>query len=233
MAITGIIFSVSTYFYIFSFEKAGTVSASIAIQTYPLFSILWESMFLKKKKRWDELLFTGVIIAGIYYIGTEGTFAIQDFSIWFAVALITPFLWSIAHVTIKNTIDQSPISPNQVTFFRVLISSILLFLLSILIEGPQSVISGLVNFEFQTYAFLMGLVYYLELINWFYAVKYVNVSVASTITTPTPVLTMILAIIFLRETILLYQIVGMIIVLFALIGLIWRGNKNIQKNKLK
>lgn len=229
MALTGIIFSVSTYFYILSFEKAGTVSASIAIQTYPLFSILWESLFLKKKKRWDELLFTGLIIAGIYYIGTEGTFIIQNFSIWFAVALITPLLWSIAHVTIKHTIDQSPISPNQITFFRVLISSVLLFLLSIIIEGPQSVMSGLMNFEFQKFAFLMGLVYYLELVNWFYAVKYVNVSVASTITTPTPVLTMILARIFLGEDIMFYQIAGMVVVFIALYGLIWRGNKYLEK----
>ncbi|WP_371804039.1 DMT family transporter [Candidatus Lokiarchaeum ossiferum] len=233
MAITGVIFSVSTYFYVFSFEKAGTVSAAIAIQTYPLFSIVWESIFLKKKKRWDELFFTGLIILGIYFIGTEGTFAIHDFSIWFGVALITPFLWSIAHVTIKNTIDQSPISPNQVTFFRVLISSFLLFLLSMFIDGPQSVFGGFTNFEFQKYAFLMGLVYYLELVNWFYAVKYVNVSVASTITTPTPVLTMILAVIFLSEKILVYQIIGMVVVFIALYGLIWRGNKNLEKkNKI-
>lgn len=229
MAVTGVIFSISTYFYVYSFEKAGTVSAAIAIQTYPLFSILWESIFLKKRKRWDELLFTGLIIVGIYFIGTEGTFAIQDFSIWFCVALITPFLWSIAHVTIKNTIDQSPISPNQVTFFRVLISSFLLFLLSMFIDGPQSVFGGLINFEFQKYAFLMGFVYYLELVNWFYAVKYVNVSVASTITTPTPVLTMILAVIFLSEKILVYQIIGMVVVFIALYGLIWRGNKNLEK----
>ena len=231
MAITGIIFSISTYFYVFSFEKAGTVSASIALQTYPLFSILWEVIFLKKRTHWDELLFTGLIIAGIYYIGTEGTLAIKDFSIWFGVALITPFLWSIAHVAIKNTLDKSPISPNQVTFFRVFISSVLLLICSIIVEGPQSVITGMGNFEFQLYAFFMGLVYYLELLNWFYAMKYVNVSVASTITTPTPVLTMILAILFLGEEILVYQIIGMILVFFALFGLIWRGNKNIEKIK--
>ena len=41
MILTGIIFSFSTFFYIFSFEKAGTVSAAIAIQSYPLFSIFW------------------------------------------------------------------------------------------------------------------------------------------------------------------------------------------------
>jgi len=169
---------------------------------------------------------------GLYYIGTTGTFLIVDFSIWFAVALITPFLWSIAHVIIKNNLDQSPISPNQVTFFRVLISSILLLIVSISIEGPNSIFTGLFTLEYQIYGFLMGFIYYLELVNWFSAVKYVNVSVASTITALSPVLTLILAFFFLNEQILLYQIIGMFIVFFALFGLIRCGNKNMVKKEI-
>ncbi|MHA2429573.1 MAG: EamA family transporter, partial [Promethearchaeota archaeon] len=130
MGITGFIFSISTFLYVFAFETAGTVSAAIAIQTYPLFSILWEFILFKKKKRLGEIIFTLIMIIGIYYLGTEGTWLISGFSPWFAVALIVPFLWGIAHVTIKNTLDTSPITPNQVTFFRVLISSIILFVIS-------------------------------------------------------------------------------------------------------
>ncbi|WP_457559543.1 EamA family transporter [Candidatus Harpocratesius sp.] len=226
MLISGIIFSISTFFYVFSFEHAGTVNAAIALQTYPLFSILWETIFLKKPKPVDELIFTCLIIVGIYYIGTEGTFVIHNFSIWFGIALITPLLWSVAHVMIKNMMDQSPITPNQVTFFRVFLSSLILFILSIIIEPSYVVFSGLFNFSFQKYAFFMGLIYYLELVNWFYAVKHVNVSVASTITTPTPILTMLLAMLFLQEQPHTYQIVGMIVVIVALYCLIWRGNHN-------
>jgi drug/metabolite transporter (DMT)-like permease len=116
MLITGIIFSFSTFLYVLSFEKAGTVSAAIAIQTYPLFSILWESIFLKRKKNKQELAFTFLLICGIYYLGTKGTWAIEGFSPWFGLALAVPLLWSIAHVTIKNTLDKSPITPNQVTW---------------------------------------------------------------------------------------------------------------------
>jgi drug/metabolite transporter (DMT)-like permease len=50
MGITGFIFSISTFLYVFAFETAGTVSAAIAIQTYPLFSILWEFILFKKKR---------------------------------------------------------------------------------------------------------------------------------------------------------------------------------------
>ncbi|MHA2226549.1 MAG: DMT family transporter [Candidatus Hodarchaeales archaeon] len=225
MLITGIIFSFSTFLYVLSFEKAGTVSAAIAIQTYPLFSILWESIFLKRKKNSRELAFTFLLIGGIYYLGTQGTWAIEGFSPWFGVALAVPLLWSIAHVTIKNTLDKSPITPNQVTFLRVLISSIVLFTIAIAINGPNSVLNGLVSFEFQIYAFLMGFVYYLELVNWFYAVKHVDVSVASSITTPTPVVTMVLAIIFLHELIAMYQLIALVLVCLSLFGLLYFGKR--------
>ncbi|MFX0065131.1 MAG: DMT family transporter [Candidatus Hermodarchaeota archaeon] len=226
---TGVIFAVSTFFYVFAFETAGTVNAAIAIQTYPLFAILMEFVLFRKRKRVLELLFTLLTIVGIYYLGTGGTWLISGFSPWFALALIVPILWSIAHVIIKNTLDTSPITPNQVTFFRVLISSVILFIISSIINGPNNVFEGIMNPAFQLFGFLMGLVYYLELVNWFYAVKHVDVSVASTITTPTPVITMIFAFFILRETIELYQIIAMIIVFISLYGLIWSGREKEAK----
>ncbi|MFX1390646.1 MAG: EamA family transporter, partial [Promethearchaeota archaeon] len=98
MGFTGLIFSISTFFYVLSFETAGTISAAIAIQTYPLFSISMEFIIFNKKKQIVELFFTLIIIIGIYYLGTQGTWLIIGFSPWFALALIVPFLWSIAHV---------------------------------------------------------------------------------------------------------------------------------------
>lgn len=225
MLITGIIFSLSTLLYVVSFEKAGTVSAAIAIQAYPLFSILLESIFLKRKKNKGELLFTFLLISGIYYLGTGGTWIIEGFSPWFGLALAVPILWSIAHVTIKNSLDNSPITPNQVTFIRVFVSSIILFTIAASVNGLNSVIKGFLSVEFQIFGFIMGLVYYLELVNWFYAVKHVDVSVASSITTPTPVITMVLAIIFLHESIEIYQLLAMVIVILSLYGIIFSGRK--------
>ncbi len=71
----------------------------------------------------------------------------------------------------------------------------------------------------------MGFVYYLELIVWFYAVRHVDVSVASSITTPWPVVTMVLAGIFLQETIVGYQVVAMAFVAISIYGLLYAGKK--------
>lgn len=223
ITITGIIFSLTTYLYVLSFEKAGTVSAAIALQAYPLFSILLETIFLKRRKTIGEFVFTLILITGIYYLGTEGSWAVNDFSSWFALALAVPLLWAIAHVTIKETISNSPITPLQITFLRVLISSIVLYFISGKINGFDLIHQGLFNKEFQILAFFMGLVYYIELVNWFYALKHIDVSVASSITTLTPVITMILAIFILHESVKIYQIIAMIVVFISLYGILYFG----------
>jgi len=225
IVITGLIFSVSTYLYVLAFEKAGTVNAAIAIQAYPLFAILIESILLSKKKQTREILLTVLLCLGLYYLATGGSWMASGVSLWFILALAVPLLWSIAHIIIKHTINQDLITPKQITFFRVLIATLFLGILASAINDQQVVFQGLFNPEFQRYAFFMGVVYYAELINWFYAVKYVDVSVASSITTPTPVITLILSLIFLHEMIFPYQLIGLVIVLISLYGLIFYERK--------
>ncbi len=225
---TGLIFGITTYLYVLSLEKAGTVSAAIAIQAYPLFAIFWETIFLNRRKTTVELVFTALLIAALYYLGTGGTWRIEGLSHWFLVALSVPFLWSIAHIIIKETLDNTPITPGQVAFFRVLVSSVALFAIAITMNGTESVLSGFSNRQFQSFALLMGLVYYVELVVWFHAVKHVAVSVASSITTPWPVITMILAAIFLNEEIAGYQILAMGGVAISIYGLLYAGKVKAQ-----
>ena len=69
----------------------------------------------------------------------------------------------------------------------------------------------------------MGLVYYLELIVWFHAVRHIDVSLASSITTPWPVVTMALAVLFLGDRIETYQIIAFVIVCASIYGLLIAG----------
>ena len=223
--ITGAMFGISTIAYVLSMEQAGAVSAAIAIQAYPLFAILWESLFLNRKKSWAELSFTFLLVIGLFYLGTNGTLKIEGLSLWFIFALSVPFIWSVAHIIIKEILDKTPITPAQVTFFRVLISSIMIFIISALVNSPGQVLDVIRNPVFQMYAGIMGLVYYLELINWFYAVKHIDVSIASSITTPWPIITVFLAIIFLKETITSYQVITMVIVFISLYGILLAGQR--------
>lgn len=224
---TGAMFGLSTYLYVLGVEKAGAVSAAIAMQAYPLFAILWETIFLKRGKTPVELGLTAALIGALYFLGTGGTWRIEGFSPWFVLALGVPLLWSIAHVIIKEELGRTPITPAQVTFFRVLVSAVFLGLVTVAVE-PTALATTLPRPDFQVFALVMGLVYYLELIFWFNAVRHIDVSLASSITTPWPALTMVLAALFLDDQIRAYQIVSFLIVAASIYGLLVAGLRKEQ-----
>ncbi|MQX37033.1 DMT family transporter [Roseospira navarrensis] len=220
--LTGTMFGASTYLYVLGVEKAGAVSAAIAIQAYPLFAMLWEALFLKRTKTPLELALTGVLMVGLYYLGTGGTWRIGGFSPWFLVALGVPFLWSVAHVIIKEELGRTPITPVQVTFFRVTVSTAVLVAVALAVD-PGALVAGLCRWDVQAWALLMGAVYTLELIVWFHAVRSIDVSLASSITTPWPAVTMVLAVVVLGESVAAHEIVAFLIVAASLYGLIGAG----------
>lgn len=214
---TGALFGLSTYLYVLGVEKAGAANAAIAIQAYPLFAILWESLFLLRRKTMVELALTALLIGALYYLGTGGTFLMSGLSPWFLVSLGVPLLWSIAHVIIKEELSNTPITPAQVTFFRVAIST--LFLALVLVVAVPSGIGSSISAIFQVMSAFMGLVYFLELIVWFYAVRHIDVSLASSITTPWPALTMVLAVPFLGDAIAPFQVAALAAVVACIYGL--------------
>ncbi|MEM8572650.1 MAG: DMT family transporter [Pseudomonadota bacterium] len=218
---TGTLFGLSTYLYVLGVEKAGATNAAIAIQAYPLFAILWETVFLKRRKTSLELALTAILIGSLYYLGTSGTLLLSGLSPWFLASLGVPLLWSIAHVIIKEELSNTPITPAQVTFFRVAIST--LFLLFVLVVAVPSGVTVGIAAVFQTMSAVMGLVYFLELIVWFYAVRHIDVSLASSITTPWPALTMVLAVPFLGDRIELYQVFALLVAVTCIYGLTLAG----------
>lgn len=220
--LTGAMFGLSTYLYVLGVEKAGAISAAIAIQAYPLFAILWETLFLGRRKTPLELTLTTGLIGALYFLGTGGSWRIEGFSPWFLLALGVPFLWSIAHVIIKEELGRTPVTPAQVTFFRVLISAAFLGLV-VAVAEPTILSTILLRPDFQLFGTVMGLVYYLELMVWFHAVRHIDVSLASSITTPWPALTMVLAVLFLGDQIRAYQIVAFVIVAASIYGLLVAG----------
>lgn len=225
MIATGIIFGLSTLMYVQGVEKAGAVSFAIALQAYPVFSILWESLFLGRRKSPAELFFTGTMIVAVCFAGTGGGWTIEGFSFWFLFALGVPFLWSVAHVTLKEVIDATGITPHQIVFSRLLISTLFLWVVALSTHGPGYLLEPLSEERFQIFALVMGVVYYLELINWFYAVRHIAVSLASSITAPAPLVTMLIAALLFGEPVATYQIVAMGLVIGGMLGLINAGKE--------
>ena len=204
MVITGIMFGLATWCYVRSLEKAGTTSAAIAIQAYPLVAVLTEMVIFRKLKPFKELMATACLVISLYYLGTRGTWVASGMSGEFLLALTVPLLWSIAHILIREELRSTPITPAQVTLFRVALST--LFLGGLMLLQSPGRLSDLWDLSYLPWAMGMGLLYYLELLSWFYAIRRISVSLASAVTAPWPGVTMVLAWMLLGETIHGYQI---------------------------
>ena len=223
--VTGAMFGLATYMYVVAAEKAGPVSMIIALQAYPLFAMLWESLFLGQRKTRAEVLFILLMIAALVYLTTNGTFRISDVSWWSAFALGIPLLWSIAHILLRRLLATNAVTPSQVTVSRLVISIVFLLLFCAVTGSAGTLIAISGDFAFQRAAVIMGVAYYLELILWFYAMRTIDVSTGSSITVPAPAVTMLISIFILGRGVAAYEVVAMIIIAAAMYGLLMAGKR--------
>lgn len=222
---TGAVFGVATFMYVVAAEKAGPVSAAIAIQAYPLFTATAEAIVFGKRKNAAEIGFTLLMIAALVYLVTDGTFLPGAVSWWSVFALGIPLLWTIAHLSLKVVLDTTPITPNQVTVTRLVVSGLFLAGLAVALGGGGAIVAAAGDAAFQRATFAMGAAYYVELLLWFYAIRRIDVSLASAVTVPAPAVTMLVAVLALGETVAGTQIVAMACIAAALYGLILAGGR--------
>lgn len=223
--LTGAMFGVSTYMYIVAAEKAGAVGMGVALQAYPLFAMLLEAVFQGKRKTRAEIGFTLLMIVALAYLTTGGTMRLSGLSYWSVFALGIPLLWSIAHLMLKHILETMPVSPNQVTVSRLVISGVFLVLVQAALGETGLLVAALSDGAFQRAAIALGIAYYLELVLWFYAMRHIDVSLASSVTVPAPAVTMLIAVTIIGEAVATYQVVSMAVIAAALYGLLLAGRR--------
>jgi len=226
--LTGAMFGIATYMYVVSARKAGAVSMAIALQAYPLFAIVLEAVFQGKRKTRTEIAFTFLLLAALFYLTTEGTFRIAEVSWWSAFALGIPLLWASAHMMLRGILTSLPVTPNQVTVSRLVLSGICLLLIQAAFGREGAIAQGLLDPAIQRAAIVLGLAYYLELLLWFHAMRHIDVSVASSITVPTPAVTMLITVVILDGSVETYQIAAMGVIVVAIYGLLLAGRSTRQ-----
>ncbi|MBZ8134573.1 DMT family transporter [Afifella sp. IM 167] len=221
--LTGAMFGIATYMYVVAARKAGAVSMAIALQAYPIFAIVMEAVFQGKRKTATEIAFTLVLLAALFYLTTEGTFRIAEISWWSAFALGIPLLWASAHMLLRGVLTTLPVTPNQVTVSRLILSGICLLLLQAAFGEPGALGEALVDLKVQRAAIVLGLAYYLELLLWFHAMRHIDVSVASSVTVPAPAVTMLITVLILGGRVEIWQIAAMTVIVLAMYGLLLAG----------
>jgi len=153
-------------------------------------------------------------------MATAGTWALISFSWGVGISLLIPLLWGLGHALTKPLLQYSVLTANEVIIIRTGICTVLIGI-------PYLILHGFAAFWQWTspihllFMLAMGSVYALTHLGWYLSIKKLDLGFASALVVPSPVVTVIIAVVFLNTTLYSYQIIGLITSMIGLYGLIY------------
>lgn len=201
-------FIAGNYFFLFSLRKIGVSRTMPIAYSYPLFAILFSYIFLSETLIYISIIGEILIVLGIYIISRENKESqnnVRQKLYLLFIPILCSFFWGINQVLLKFVVFSA--GPFTITFIRLIFFSTLLIITNLIrgniqfyksylkIGGKMAIVGGILSFG------LGGLFFILS-------INFMNLSIASPISALTPVISTILSIIFLKEKIKKYIIIG-------------------------
>jgi len=185
------------------------INASLLLQSEPLYSTLLGFFILKESVGKKQLFAMFLIIIGMSVILYNGTLSINYGDV---LILLAPLGFQISHTIVKKVIKR--IGTYTTVTGR--------FLYALPIFLVLSTIFGSNQFEVLLDPFYLGLILFIGIseglgyILWIEAIKRINLSKATTLVSPYPILSVIFAWFILSELPSIYQITGLISVIIGM-----------------
>ena len=219
----GMIFAVSTLLVIIGYSHTHSVTGAVLVKTQPLSMFLIGVVFLKEKVHAKEILATLLMLVSIIYIATEGTFHMENLTISSLWLVLAPIMWNIGHSFSKPLLDTHKITPTQLIFYRTFGSSIILTFIYFLGVGFDSLLlNTIIQWQNFQYIIYMGINYAFLHYFWYKTIIHLDLSHATAIIIPAPIITAVFSIFFFGRTnfyLSLYWISG------NNLGIIWFKTK--------
>ncbi|MBY9014474.1 MAG: DMT family transporter [Candidatus Lokiarchaeota archaeon] len=218
----GIIFSVNQLLFFTGYKLAGAINGSLTQKTSVFFGLLFGFFLLKEKISKIQIAFSFLLFFGLLLAITQGSFNFLNFDIniliGVLIVLLITALWMFGHTITKSLFNRNDLTPTQMVFIRNMLSGVIL-IITFLIFSPVD-LSAFFNPYNQFFFIVMGTVYGLGLYCWYKTLSYLDVSNATIILSPTPIVTAIFATLLLGELFTLFHLIGSAIVIFSIIIII-------------
>ncbi|GBE19597.1 MAG TPA: DMT family transporter [Candidatus Pacearchaeota archaeon] len=182
--------------------------AAFIHKTLPVFVLILAFVFLKEKITKKQLGAIGIMILGLILI--ELTKVQSAIRIGDLLVLGATFLWAIENTLSKKVMLEKE-SNWVVTFSRMFFGSLVLFSI-IFISGKTSLLFSL-NLQQILYIAISGTFLLFYVLTWYWGLRYINLSKASTILLIAPVISLVLGFIWLNEQIFILQLIGSALIL--------------------
>ena len=182
--------------------------AAFIHKTLPIYATILAIIFLKERVTKKQLIAMLIMIFGLVLMNLAKL--TPDIRIGDLLVLSATILWAL-----ENTISKKAMLNKEsnwvVTFSRMFFGSLLLFSI-IIITGKLNLLFSLTSAQI-LYTTISATLLLLYVLTWYWGLKHINLSKASTILLISPVITLILSVLFLQEQILLIPLLGSILIL--------------------
>ena len=230
LLLIGFIFAISTIIVTIGYTREDSVTGAIAVKTQPITMLLIGALFLHEKVTRTEVFFSSILMFLLFYLSTKGTFMISAAGDGIIYLLTAPILWNIGHSLAKTPLQKHNFPIMKIIFFRLLYSLSFLILIFFLV-GDKSKLWQFQSIIHLRSAFYMASLYTVLHLTWYYAIKRIPLSLATSFIIPAPIVTVFFTFFVTHEPLYSYHYVGLLGSLFCLYGLLYF--KNQKKNASK
>jgi len=201
-------FAFLTFFNGLKLTTAGR--AAFLHKLLPLFITILAFVFLREKIRRKQVYAMIVMIIGVFLISSSAiTF---DIVIGDLLIIIATILIAIENIISKYAMIKKE-SNFVVSFCRMFFASIILFSIVLLMGKFNQLL--LITYEQVLYIGISVSLLFLYVFFWYYSIRLIKVSKASTLLLLSPPISLFLSYLFLEETIIELQIMGSILILLG------------------
>ena len=214
----GINFGIAQILFYIAYELAGAINGSLAQQTTLIFALLFGFLIHHERISKTQILFSFLLLFGLTLAVTQGNFNVLEINIGVLIMIITTMLWMLAH-SITKPILEKEITPIQFSFIRYALSG--LFLISTyFLFYPLTNINLLFEPINILFFLLIGFLYGFDVLFWYKSLSHIEMSKASVIVSPMPILVAFFAFIILGEIFTLFHLIGTVIIIFSIIMIV-------------
>jgi drug/metabolite transporter (DMT)-like permease len=215
----GINFAITQFLFFVAYENAGAINGALAQQTQFIYALLFGYLIYHEKISKTQLLFSCILFIALIFTVTQGSFNLIEINIGVFVMCIVCALWLFAHTLSKPLLENGEISAVQLAFIRNLISGSIListYFIFYPIENIKLFLSPINMFFF----IAMGVIYAIDLLFWYKSLSYIEVSKASVIVSPMPILTAVFAFFILGEIFTIFHLIGTVVIIISIMMIV-------------
>jgi len=216
----GIIFGLNQLLFFIGYDLTGAINGSLTQKTTVFFSLIFGFLILKERITKLQIIFSTILFFGLILAISQGSFNLLSFSIdilsGVLIILFITCLWMFGHSITKPVFARNEATPTQMVFIRNILSGIILISTYFLFYPLENISLLFVPIN-QFYYVSMGAVYGAGLYCWYKTLSYLDVSKATILFSPTPIITAIFATLFLGELFTIFHLIGLVIIIVSIV----------------